>query len=55
MVDSIPFNSMKERGQAMTLGTDPVIFSTVFLKSLSSDIRKENLSFALDTPEYVRP
>jgi len=41
----------EQRGQTLTLDIDLVIFSSVFLKPLSSDIRKENLRFALDTPE----
>ena len=39
----------------MTLDIELAVFSTVFLKFLSSDIRKENLWFALDTHEEVSP
>ena len=35
--------SCEEWGQALTLDIDLMIFSTLFLNSLSSDIRKENL------------
>jgi len=33
------------------LDIDLVISASIFLNSLSSDIRKEDLWFALDTPE----